>query len=194
MARGFIISGESMVTVKGRSDSLVIANLAQLGLTVDAITVGLEFTQEAVDVDAWKETDVQTFLYAANISMNMIHFDEAVLEECVRLSAGSATVFGATSRMGTLLGGGAARFVPPNNYIGLNIASPVAALPWRFFYARLTTNPISYPLGTRKSVVSLNWRAIAYTNDPWGGGSAQPTTTAGTGCVDLRPWKRFLIQ
>lgn len=190
MARGFLINGEGMVTVKGRSDSPVIATLAQLGLAADAVHVDYEFGQERIDVDAWGEADVQVFLAAVNVRMNMIHVDQAVLDECVRLSMGAPTTVGTTSRMGTLLGGNAARFDPPNNYIGLNIASPVAGKPYRFWYARLNTSPASYPLGTRKSVIGLNWRCIPYTNDPWGGGTAQPGTVVGMGAQGAVIWDR----
>jgi hypothetical protein len=90
------------------------------------------------------------------------------------------------------MGNGAARFAAGNNYIGLNLTSPVANLPYRFWYARLANDPFKAPMGTERQVVSLNWRIIAYSNDPWGGGTAQPNTVAGTGSLGAVLWDHVL--
>ena len=173
MSRDIFINGESMITVKSRSDS-GIGSLSQLGLCEGPVVVTLNFVTDDIIVDAWGPQipmDVQTFLADAQISMTLIHFDRTVLDTCIDLSMGGPAVVGTTVRAGTRMGAGLARFAVGNNYIGLNIASPVAGKPWRFFYTYLTGNPpVSFPLGTKRSAVQLNWRAILYVSDPWNGG------------------------
>jgi hypothetical protein len=81
------------------------------------------------------------------------------------------------------MGNNAARFAAGNNYIGLNISNPVGGIPYRFFYTYLAEPPFEHPMGTEKSIFSLNWRAIPYTQDPYGGGAAQPNTVPGFGAL-----------
>lgn len=174
MGRDIYINGETMVNVKGNSGS-AIGSLTQLGLTdpQGIVTITLNYNHDDILVDAFGPNvpmDEQVFLSDAEITMTLVHFDEAVLEECLRLSL-AAPVFGQLSRAGTRMGANNARFAVGNSYIGLNIASPVAAKPWRFLTAYLTGPPVSWPLGTKRSLVSLKWRAVPYVQDPWGGGT-----------------------
>lgn len=175
MPRGFQINGESLVLVKGRADS-AIGSLTQLGLSDADIDVDLEFMHEDIKVDAWGEAppELQFFLAAANITMTLVHFDPVVLDVCIAESMAGAPAVGSTARAGALMGNGLPRFAPGgafgNHFIGLNIASPVAGKPWRFYYAYLARNPVKYPLGTKRTITQLNWRAIPYTVDPWNGG------------------------
>ena len=87
MARDFFINGESMVSVKSRSDSS-IPTLTQLGLAESPIVVSEDYEQRAMIVDAWgmASPDVQQMLGGATISMTLIHFDGAVLKACQELS------------------------------------------------------------------------------------------------------------
>lgn len=171
MARDFHINGESLVLVKSRSDS-ALGSLQELGLASDKITCSPRFKHRDINVDAWGEApaDVQFMLAEVGISMTLIHYDRTILEACIALSTGSNTSEGVLPRAGTRLGGGVARFAAGNNYIGLNISSPVEGRPWRFYFCYLADTPFSYPLGTEKSMVTLNWRAIPYTTDPYQGG------------------------
>jgi hypothetical protein len=182
MARGFYISGESLVQVKGRGDS-AIATVSQLGLSADQIHVALDSNYEDMTVEAWGHAppDVQYMLSSAIITMNLVHFDAAVLDECLRLSMGGAPTVGTVSHAGQPLGNNKARFAVAtgnpatgaaggNNFIGLNITSPVAARPWRFLMTYLANQPMRHPLGVRRSIVSLQWRAIPYTTDPYNNG------------------------
>lgn len=192
MSRDFYINGESMVTVKGPSDSVgtgSVASLVQLGLTESPIRVRLNIRHRDLIVDAWGPevpADVQCFLTDATISMNLIHYDPYVLDECVRLGMFGNPSVGFVSRAGIRMGSTvAARFAPGNNFIGLNIASPVVNRPYRFFLAYLTGPAAEFPLGTEKTVAAVTWRAIPYystsspPNDPWG---------AGTGSRDAKLW------
>lgn len=172
MARDFSINGESLVQVKGAAGT-TIANLAELGLAEGPISVTLDLRHKDILLDAWGgeiPADVQVMLGAANIAMGLIHMDLAVLDECLRLSFGGPATMGQVSRAGTRLGANTARLAAGWKYVSLNISSPIAGRPWRFYNAYLTGPPLVYPLGTEKSVAVLNWRAIPYTTDPWQGG------------------------
>ena len=183
-----------MVSVKGRSDSL-IPSLTQLGLAESPVRVRLDYEHRDITVDAWGNgvPETQQMNGSASIQMTLVHFDQVFLRECVRLSMGAPLAEGQFGRAGQRMGNNLPRFAPAgtvdnngvaqpgNNYIGLNILSPVQGVPWRFWYTYLMSPPYEWPLGAEKSRVTLNWRAIVYTNDPWGGGTAQPTTVAGTG-------------
>ena len=80
------------------------------------------------------------------------------------------------------------QFGSGNLYIGLILASPVGSKPWRFWYCYLANNS-EISLGTEKSLHNLTWRAIPYTNDPWGdAGGAQPNTVAATGSTGAVLW------
>ena len=165
-----------MITVQGPAGS-AIANVQQLGLADSPITVSLDFRHSDVQVDAWGRQippEVQVMLASATISMNLIHFDRDILDECWRLSMGGPAAIGQVARAGTRLGNSATLQTSTTNmFMALGIASPVANKPWRFRSVYLTGTPGQYPLGTEKRVVVLNWRAIVYpgTNgDPWQAG------------------------
>lgn len=176
MARAFFINGESMVSVKGNVNSN-ISSLSQLGLSDGPIRVTPDFRHRDVIVDATGPeipNDIQCFLAAVNINMTLVHFDRSVLDYCMQESLagmGTNNTVGQMPRAGTLMGNGAARFAAGNRYIGLNILSPVATKPWRFYFAYITGPPMEFPLGTEKSIVTVNWRVIPYSVDPWGGGT-----------------------
>lgn len=178
MTRAYYINGESMVSVKGNSNS-AIASIQQLGLSDGPIQVTFSFKHKDIQVDAWGGVvppEVQVMLAEARISMTLVHFDNDILESCFRESLGGAASYGALARAGTLMGGNAARFAPTNHYIGLNILSPVEGQPYRFLYAYLAEQPLVFPLGTEKSLVQLNWRSIPWTIDPWNNGNGAAGT------------------
>ncbi len=186
MATDFFINGETLVSVKGPSGSL-ISSLTPLGLTVEEGVPNITpqiFHDECL-VDAWGDApvDVQLRLGTVNIRMTLVFFDPAILEECWRLSMGGPTVVGEVARAGWRMGGGFIRFAPANNYIGLNLYSPIAGRPYRFFFTYLTEQPIVWPVGTKRSMVQLNWKAIPYILDPW---------NAGVGAANYPIWDRVL--
>ena len=162
-----------MVGVKGNSGTS-IASVTNLGLSMDAISVSPRFVQEDMMVDAYGggliPADVQQFLADVTISMNLVHFDPDVLDVCIRETCGSQGIAAGTmNRTGARLGGGNARFAAGWHYVSLNITSPVAGKPFRFYNCYIV-QPFTWPMGTHKSPVVLTWRAIPYTTDPWGGG------------------------
>jgi hypothetical protein len=159
-----------MVYVKGASDT-TIGTRQELGLSeIDAVTVVPEFIHEDATVDAWGRApvDIQYFLAAINVSMTLVNVDMDVLKECLKESMAGAAADGAMVRAGSFMGNGLARFAAGNHFIGLNLASPVGSNPWRIYFAYLTGPPITFPLGTKRSLIQLNWRGIPYTTDPWG--------------------------
>ncbi len=173
MGRDYFVNGESMVFVKGSAGS-GIAALSQLGLSSDEIRITQNFRHEEINLDAWGglvPNELQVMLFDVQVSINLIHFDPVILEVCETESLGGAPAIGSVARAGVRLGNNLPRFANGNHFIGLNIASPVGQKPWRFYSAFMTGNPVTWPLGTGKSIVSTNWRAIAYQPDPWGGGT-----------------------
>ncbi len=92
--------------------------------------------------------------------------DRDVLDVCLN-EARAAPVVGQMGRAGQRLGNNSARFSATNRLIGLNMTSPVAAKPWRFYFTYLSAQPMVFPLGTERSLVQLQWRAIPFTMDPY---------------------------
>ena len=201
MARSWYVNGESMVWVVGNAAG-VLGTTRQLGLTADAIQIIPNFKHKPIHVDAWgggmggATVEVQYFLQDVELVMNFIHFDLTVMSACLQESQGLTSVAGVSpgvlGRTGALMGNNLPRGAAGNHYISVNIASPVEANPFRFYYCYMTGPPVRIPLGTEKSVFSTHWIAIAYTNDPWGGGSAQPGTVAGTGSAGAIIWDNVL--
>lgn len=173
MSRTIFVNGESLVYVKGPQGS-AIAALSELGLAQEQLRITLNPKHEGVALDAWggegSPMDIQIMLASVTVTMTLLHYDPDVLEECVRLGMGGSA-FGKLGRAGKLMGNGLSRFAAGNNFIGLNVASPVGQRPWRFLYSHTTGPAADYPLGARKSVVTVNWTVVPYTTDPWQGGS-----------------------
>lgn len=175
MARNYYINGETMVAVKGRSDSS-IANLTNLGLCTDEIQVQVQSHRLAIRVDAYGDGPPESqFMGAgATVVTNLVHFDSDVLEACLQEAWGSSPALGALGHAGSMMGNGLPRFGPGgitgNHFVGLNILSALGKQPWRFLNTCLADNPIRWPLGTERSIVSCNWQAFPYSVDPWNNG------------------------
>ena len=176
MARDYFINGESMVYVKGRADS-AIGNLTELGLASGPILVTPIFHHQPINVNALgtAPAEMQFMLAEARITMSLVHFDRTVLDVCLTESMAGAPAVGQLARAGARMGNNLPRFAAGgalgNHYIGLNIASPVGQKPWRFFYSFLAERPTEMPLGAERTICVCSWRAIPYTQDPWGNGT-----------------------
>lgn len=174
MSRAFYINGESMILVKGRSDSS-IGTLSQLGMTSEPIRVQQDYKHLQIGVDAYGEVppDLQGMGMMARVDMTLVHFDSTVLAACVS-EAIVAPAEGQLGHAGALLGNGAVRFAPGiltgNKLIGLNIQSAIGAQPWRFLYTALLGQPLVWPLGAARSLVQVSFVAIPYSADPWNAG------------------------
>jgi hypothetical protein len=171
MSRSFTVPGECLIQVKGPSGS-AIAGITQLALAEDQVRVTIVPKYRDIACDAWGAgnvpPDVQTMLAEVQIQTNLVHFDQAVLSECQRLSMGGPGAEGQTARAGTLMGNGLPRFSEGNSYIGLNLSSPVQNFPWRFLYCYITSP--QWPMGVEAAVVPVTWRCVPYTVDPWNNG------------------------
>lgn len=173
MARIIYINGESMISVQGPQGSSIAGNV-QLGLAVEAVEVRLMIHSEPVIVDAYGKgnpVDEQVFGGEATIQMTLVDFNPTALQECVRLSFPGSALEGQLGRAGFLRGGAVALGTAGSTYINLNIASPVAGLPYNFPATYLRDEPYRFPLGTTRSMVTLTWKALAYSADPWNGGT-----------------------
>lgn len=192
MARDFQINGEALVEVLGATGTAV-SSIQELGLAEGPIQVTLNGRHADILVDAWGgavPADVQWMLADAFITMNLIHFDREILEECLRLAwgggGGTTSTDGVLARAGVRLGapvGGpaAARFAAGWKYVSLNISAPQSSsYPWNFRNSYIHGSP-AYPLGTEKSVVQLQWRCVPYTRDPYGDTTQGGSTGGGAG-------------
>ncbi len=175
MARDYWVNGPTLVSVKGNT-STAISSLTQLGLSDGPIRIRVNYSHRDIRVDAWGDgtPEIQYMLSEAYIPMSLVNFDRNVIAVCQAESQCGVAAEGVVPGAGSRMGNGLPRFGVAggvgNHFIGLNLASPVGGLPWRFYYAYLAGTPIEYPLGTEKSVIQLNWRAVLYTPDPWQNG------------------------
>ncbi len=169
MPTDFYINGEAMVSVKGgeQYSGNLVGNLTQLGLSVGDVTVSPRFVHKSLYCDDFLDVpaDEQWRLADATIQMTLVFFNSDVLDICIKEAmAGGAgsTVAGRLGPAGTMMGGQRAIFASGNHFISLNIASPQASQPWRFPASHLAEQPVIWPLGTKRSLVQLNWKAIPY--------------------------------
>ncbi|MDE2098089.1 MAG: hypothetical protein KGL39_12620 [Patescibacteria group bacterium] len=170
MARDYFVNGESLVYVK--SANFGGGALTQLGLSEGPIRIRPNFRHRAIKVDAWgpgSPAEIQTMLFDVNIQMTLVHFDRSVLDSCLTESLGGGTLLGGDNvwrlnRAGVRLGNAAASQTTNNHFIGLYITGPTSSpsKPWHFWFSYLTGPPMDFPLGTERSAVGLNWRAIPY--------------------------------
>ena len=170
MARAFYVAGEVLVKVRNAA-----IGTQELGLSDSSIVITPTFKSMDIAVDTWGSTkgpppEIQSFLAEASVSMTLVHFDQSVLNSCIAQSMAASTA-GTLSHAGTLMGGNAALQASGNYYIQLGLSAPIGGQPWTFFACKLEGN-YSYPVGTERSVVRLNWRVIPYPpgGDPWNGG------------------------
>ena len=176
MSRDYFINGPTLVSVNGNSGT-AISSLTQLGLSDAPIRVRVTSYHRDMVVDAWGAgtPETQYMLGEAFIPMSLIHVDRTVLSICQAESQAGASADGTVPGAGARMGNGLPRFGVAqagvaNHFIGLNLTSPIGNIPWRFYYAYLAGNPIEFPLGTEKSIIQLNWRAVLYSQDPWQNG------------------------
>lgn len=155
MARDFYISGETLVTYAGQ----------ELALAEQGINITVNFKHEDCIVDAWGPQigpDIQMFLTDAYISFQAVNFDPAVLNTAIGNSMGGT--LGTLGHAGARLGAGG--LLKP-----LVLTSPVLGKPWSFPTVYLVNNLGPWPIGTKRSIVSVQFRAMAYAADPYAGGA-----------------------
>lgn len=181
MGRDFVINGETLVLVKGHNalagpsdlDGRRRPYLHELGLAEGQITVSPRFIQQDIKCDDFGPSipaEIMFQLADVTVSMSLIHFDQDVLEYCLsealcrpvdsndNINLTSWTLPGA----GALMGNGLSLTKRGNYFVSLNLTSPKLGRPWRF-PASFLTSSVTLPLGTRRTVAQLQWRAIPYT-------------------------------
>jgi hypothetical protein len=170
MPRDFVINGECLVKVKGgqHMSGRAIGDLSELGLSVDAVRITPRFIHADVKCDDFGPdipAEVRWQLAEVGIRMVLLHYDEDVLDICLRESMGGGNVLGAAGTMspaGRPLGRGLPLLASGNNYISLNLTAPILDKPWNFPASYLTGPPVEIPLGVGVTAAVCNWRAIPY--------------------------------
>lgn len=175
MARQYQVAGETIVMVKGGAHlpQLISQFPAELGLCSEQITITPKFIHQDIPVDDFGGTippEVLWMMSECNINMTLVHYDRDVLMICVQEAMGggdgSFTLLlndGTCGKGGIPLGGGGPMFASGNHLMSLNLIStnPDDYF-WRFKSCYLNSTPLEIPIGTERSLVTLNWRAIPY--------------------------------
>lgn len=168
MPRDFYINGESLIRI--RFGAHITPSRVELGLAADQVRVVPRWAHKDIYVDDFGPdipVDMMINLMEVNIYMKLIHFDRDVLNKCMGESAGGANFdednvdLNGLVGAGTLMRGGANRGDANYHFMGLNISAQSLNKPWRF-PASTIVGDMEFPLGTKKSVVGLSWRAIPY--------------------------------
>ena len=172
MARAFFVDGESVISVKAGAHITSPAAMSGsatvlLGVAEDAIRVTPRFHHFDVRNDMMGDSPVEIMSHVmeAKITMNLIHFDRDVLDVVFTEALGGYDFADETSirdKAGALLGNNIALLSSGCHFLKMGIESHLAGKPWRFEAAFLDQSPFDFPLGTKRSRVMLNWRAISY--------------------------------
>jgi hypothetical protein len=174
MARDFQVTGPCIVKVK--SNGPLARNQGQggfpgvweLGLTSDQISITPVYYHKDIHPDDYgpgAPAEVMTNLQEIRVKMNLVHYDEDILFRCWTMSMGGspAGLTGVMAGAGALLGNGKPMFVSGNNFISLSIDCTDVDKRWRFPSSYITPpGPIVFPIGTERTVATVNWRCIPY--------------------------------
>lgn len=188
MSRDIIINGETLVKVKGNNNAILggpfgtISTLQELGLTdpQGEVRIAPRFVHRDIFTDDYGTeipAEVLWFLADVNITMTLVQFDLKVLDACIseamgggggtginvgNFPDGTPAFAGALASAGLPMGGGLPVTIAGCHYVSLNILSAELGYPYRFPSSYLADRPEVRKLGTKRSMVELNWRAIPY--------------------------------
>ncbi len=185
MANAYNINGETMVMAKGGAHfatvpglgGIVMSQPTQVGLASDSIRITPTFRHTNVpsaDFGPAVPPEVMFNLAHVDISMGLIFWDNQVVDLCMAEAMGGLGAgFGAGKMQpaGQMLGRGRPLLASGNSFISMVLLSPVLGIPWRFPASYLTAPPLEIPLGTKASLIQLNWRAIPYASPLLSGGN-----------------------
>lgn len=164
MTRQYVVYGESMIYVKGRSTSGIGVYKREIGLTDSPIRITIKINHKAVHPDDFGPdvpANFHTNLAEVIVRMTLVHYDDYILRTCIRESMVSAGIIdGVCPPGGTPIGNGGALFSSTNYFISLNIL-PLNGLHWRFPACVLSPS-LEYPIGTSLTSPELVWRGIPY--------------------------------
>lgn len=178
MARDYVISGETLVRVKGNPSS-AIASLSELGLAEKEVRIVPRFIHQDVHTDDFGPeipAEVLAMLADVTIRMTLVHYDKSILDTCLAESLGGGTP-GVMPGAGVPMGAYSAVTTGNNHFISLNLLSPQLNFPWRFRAAYLANTPAEIPIGTERTLAVLTWRAIPYAFPPSSVGEIQSKGT-----------------
>lgn len=201
MARDWYINAECLVRVKGARGT-VIEDISELGLASEAIRVTPRFVHQDMRADDYGPdvpADVLWGLAEVQVRTPLVHFDPDVLDACLNQSMagglGPRNLPGIMAPAGRPMGALLPLFSSGCHYVQIGLTSFRVAQHWRFVAAYLTGPPVEWSLGTEKSVVVCNWRAIPYATPPTetvflsSGGVNRPGEVSASGLVvwDRKP-------
>ena len=172
MARAIFINGPTLVSVNIPLGSKVAYK--ELGLTEKDVQINVRSHFYDVQCDDYGnggpfggQVPPEVLILPSDVivKMSLIHFDRDVLDSCMASVGGLNGSIGNLIAAGTPMGldTGADVYSPTSRRgITLSVSSSVGFgnKPWEFFYAYLMEQPMEFPLGTKKSIVNLTWRAI----------------------------------
>lgn len=186
MPRSIWINGETLVQVKGAEFS-ALGDPAQknhppilweLGLAEKEVTIEFQTKYAEIKADDFGPdvpANLMSVLSTATIDMTLVHYDRWVLDSCIAESMGGSTLTatypqkvlpgtlaGTFLGAGTLMGTRGDPQASGNHWISLNLTSPNINYPWHFPTTYLEGPPLEIPLGTKRSLVKLRWRALPY--------------------------------
>lgn len=153
MSRRYIIYEECMVMVKIGASTPV-----ELGLTSEPIHIAERLYHHDINIDDFGPNipaAVLTMGGDVTIRMTLVHYDPDVMDDCIAQAKGRSDGFpGVLGAVGTPI------FSRPRGLgIRLNLI-PLKEKPWRFFSAHLDGNPLEIPIGTERTLLAANWRAL----------------------------------
>lgn len=192
MARDIIINGESLVRVKfgahvndpwinpfypdypttalgDVTPAFAGTTIYNLGLAIGSIKVSPKYSHHDIHPDDFGPevpAEVLSNLMEASIHMTFVHWDIDVMRFCLAEAHGGERIAGFLGEgvmkgCGIPLGGGKRIWESGNHYVTLAILSEQLGLPWRFPTTYIMGNAI-LPLGTKRSLLDVTWRAIPY--------------------------------
>lgn len=153
MAMQLHVSGEARV----RTGTGAANALEDLAVCVNGVTITFSPNNEDVIVDTFGPTtpfDIQQFLATATIEAEMVFFDEGVWERAVQRSMANAS-WGTMPPAGTLLGQSGSLF-------RVLVLSPYEGIPYNF-PACYIADSMTIPIGTRRTLPKVTFKAIPYT-------------------------------
>jgi hypothetical protein len=147
-----------------------ISEMVDLGLCEGPITVRPRFFHKPMRVDdfgPYGSPEVMWNLAECDVEMTLIHYDREILDIVVSESM-AGSISGFLIGCGVPMGGGLPLYASGNHYVSVNLLPPPPDginpyIPYFFPSCYLAEPPVVIPLGTTRSSVMLNWKAIPYT-------------------------------
>ncbi len=186
--RDYHIPGPSIIKVKGSTSNLGLTGLSipgqeastatepilktavELGLCTHDIEIKPRFIHKDVVADDFGPevaADLMWLLADVSLTMQLIHYDDQVLDALVHEASGRSETLGRVGRgyiagAGTLMGSIFPPFDPKSRYVVLFIQPSTSSeeLPYRFIKATLADRPFVMPYGVDSKKVQLQWRVI----------------------------------